>query len=183
MYFIGVDIGGTGIQAGVVNQDGKILFRKECSTDIKNGFEKIMNDINTLVRELLYENKIDIDMDLILYDKFTAKGGYNSAEKLLKTHKKVDAIFAGNDVIALGILDYASTHEYNIPNDLGVIGFDNIFYSDLPQIQLTTMHQPKYELGEYAVKILLDKILNGENKVKKRITLDPKLIIRKTYLS
>lgn len=61
MYFIGVDIGGTGIQAGVVNQDGKILFRKECSTDIKNGFEKIMNDINTLVRELLYENKIDID--------------------------------------------------------------------------------------------------------------------------
>ena len=42
--------------------------------------------------------------------------------------RRVDAIFAGNDTIALGVLDYASSNGYNIPEDLGVIGYDDIFY-------------------------------------------------------
>ena len=58
MYFVGVDIGGTGIQAGLVNEEGNILFRKECVTDVENGFEKVMDDINNLVRSLLEENNI-----------------------------------------------------------------------------------------------------------------------------
>lgn len=61
MYFVGVDIGGTGIQAGVVDESGKILFRKECKTDVDGGFEKAMDDINTLVRSLLEENNISIE--------------------------------------------------------------------------------------------------------------------------
>lgn len=61
MYFVGVDIGGTGIQAGVVNEYGQIIFRKECKTDVDSGFEKVMDDINTLVRGLLDENDINIE--------------------------------------------------------------------------------------------------------------------------
>lgn len=60
MYYIGVDIGGTGVQAGVVDENGKILFRKECPTDVLSGFEKIMEDINQLVRTMLEENGIQI---------------------------------------------------------------------------------------------------------------------------
>ncbi len=59
MYFVGVDIGGTGIQAGLVDKDGNILFRKECITDVDSGFEKVMDDINELVRNLLKENNIE----------------------------------------------------------------------------------------------------------------------------
>ena len=55
MYYIGVDIGGTGVQAGVVDENGQILFRKECPTDVLSGFEKIMEDINQLVRTMLKE--------------------------------------------------------------------------------------------------------------------------------
>lgn len=60
MYYIGVDIGGTGVQAGVVNENGQILFRKECPTDVLSGFEKIMEDINQLVRTMLEENGVQI---------------------------------------------------------------------------------------------------------------------------
>lgn len=60
MYFVGVDIGGTGIQAGIVNENGEILFRKECKTNSSNGFENIMNDIEYLVRGLLKENNLDM---------------------------------------------------------------------------------------------------------------------------
>ena len=60
MYYIGVDIGGTGVQAGVVAENGQILFRKECPTDVLSGFEKIMEDINQLVRTMLKENGVQI---------------------------------------------------------------------------------------------------------------------------
>lgn len=60
MYYIGVDIGGTGVQAGVVDENGQILFRKECPTDVLSGFEKIMEDINQLVRTMLEENDVQI---------------------------------------------------------------------------------------------------------------------------
>lgn len=61
MYSIGVDIGGTGVQAGVVNEFGQILFRKECITNVDAGFENVMDDINNLVRELLKENNLNIE--------------------------------------------------------------------------------------------------------------------------
>lgn len=60
MYYIGIDIGGTGVQAGLVDNNGKILFRKECSTDVLGGFAKVMEDINQLVRNMLMENDIQI---------------------------------------------------------------------------------------------------------------------------
>jgi LacI family transcriptional regulator len=128
----------------------------------------------------LDEYGIKVDKELILYSEFSAKAGYNAAKQLLNNNKKIDAIFAGNDVMALGVLDYASTNGYNVPEELGVMGFDDIFYAELPQIQLTTIHQPKYDLGKYALQILLEEIHQGENRTHKRIILEPKLVIRNT---
>lgn len=128
----------------------------------------------------LNDFKNEIDKDLILLGQFTIQSGYKLAEQLLNSGKKVDAILAGNDVIALGILDYATTHEYNIPDELGIIGFDDIFYSELPQIQLTTIRQSKYDLGKYTLEILLEEIQNGKDNINKKIILKPKLIVRKT---
>ena len=59
MYSIGVDIGGTGIQAGIVDNNGKIIYKDECKTDILGGFKKIILDINNLVRGIIKENSID----------------------------------------------------------------------------------------------------------------------------
>ena len=58
MYYIGVDIGGTGIQAGVVDNYGKIIFRSECKTVIEKGFEGILNDIKIMIYKLLEDNKL-----------------------------------------------------------------------------------------------------------------------------
>lgn len=60
MYYIGVDIGGTGIQAGVVDNNGKILFRSECKTVIEKGFGGILNDIKVMIDKLLEENELTI---------------------------------------------------------------------------------------------------------------------------
>ena len=58
MYSIGVDIGGTGIKAGVVDEQGKIIYRANCKTDVDGGFDRIISDINTMVRNMLSENDI-----------------------------------------------------------------------------------------------------------------------------
>ena len=60
MYYIGIDIGGTGIQAGVVNEEGQIIYRNECVTDTNGGFEKIIEDINIMVRSMIEVNNISI---------------------------------------------------------------------------------------------------------------------------
>ena len=60
MYYIGIDIGGTGVQAGLVDESGKIIFTNECITDVAAGFDKVMEDINIMVRDLLKENDIKI---------------------------------------------------------------------------------------------------------------------------
>lgn len=58
MYYIGVDIGGTGIQAGIVSKNGKILLTKECKTDVQAGFEKVLEDIKVLIDNLLIAYEI-----------------------------------------------------------------------------------------------------------------------------
>ena len=60
MYYIGVDIGGTGIQAGVVNKEGKILFVKECKTDVAGGFDKVLDDISKLINHLIKDNGLEM---------------------------------------------------------------------------------------------------------------------------
>lgn len=58
MYYIGIDIGGTGIQAGIVDEKGNILYREECKTDKENGFNQVKQDIKSLVESLLIRANI-----------------------------------------------------------------------------------------------------------------------------
>ncbi|MGL4914351.1 MAG: ROK family protein [Romboutsia sp.] len=58
MYYIGVDIGGTGVQAGIVDEYGKVVLKKECRTNVEAGFESIMDDIENLVNSLLLDKNI-----------------------------------------------------------------------------------------------------------------------------
>ena len=60
MYYIGVDIGGTGIQAGIVDEYGQVVLKKECRTNVEAGFESIMDDIKNLVDSLLLDKNISI---------------------------------------------------------------------------------------------------------------------------
>ncbi|PAB58235.1 hypothetical protein CCE28_16490 [Anaeromicrobium sediminis] len=131
-------------------------------------------------KRALAENNIDLDENLILSGEFDSKSGYELAKTALADNPHIDGIFCGNDVMALGVLHYANQAGINIPEELGVVGFDDISYASLPQIELTTVYQPKYNLGKLAVNTLLDDIKEGKEKTLKRIILQPDLIKRKT---
>lgn len=129
MLFVGVDIGGTGIQAGVVNDEGKIIYRKECVTKVEDGFEKVMDDINGLVRSLLAENGLEIyDISSIGFGvpSFINKKGLVTAVNLgwyevefmesLKNRFPEVKVYAENDatVAAVGEAKFGSMKDKDI---------------------------------------------------------------------
>ena len=77
-------------------------------------------------KKALREHGIEIHEELIGYGDFSTQAGYELAGKLLNSGYEIDAIFSGSDVIALGVLDYASTYGYRVPEELGVIGLSLI---------------------------------------------------------
>ena len=107
----------------------------------------------------------------------TIKYGYQLAKQLFAQKRQYSAIFAATDTNALGILQAAEENGIRIPEDISLIGFDNIRDSSLPRINLTTIEQPKKMLASVAVDSLLDKIQNELSGYTHRI-LTPTLIER-----
>ncbi|MDC7226495.1 MAG: LacI family DNA-binding transcriptional regulator [Spirochaetales bacterium] len=129
------------------------------------------------------EQELHFDDTKFCVGEYDIESGYNLAKQLLEEHPDTDSIFANNDVIALGILQYLEEKGIKPGKDIGVIGFDNIRMAGLPQIQLTTVKQPKHSLGRIMVNLLLDEIKNHSDKNQhypQRILLEPELIVRGT---
>jgi len=79
--------------------------------------------------------------------------------------------------MALGAIQGIKESGRRVPDDIAVVGFDDISFFSFPEIGLTTVRQPKYEMGKLAVDILLDSIIKPTKEAKKHI-LEPKLIVR-----
>lgn len=125
--------------------------------------------------------KYDIPFNekLVSRGDFTKEGGYKAVKELLSTSEKFTAIFCANDHMAFGAIRALKEEGLRVPEDVSVIGFDNIEASALSNPPLTTIMQPIYQLGEVSAKILL-RLLSGENLETKRYLLKTQLIERKS---
>lgn len=131
-------------------------------------------------KKALNEFKVEIDESMILNGGFRRENGYELMQRIMKSGNIPDAVFASNDVLALGVLQCAQEYGLKIPEDFGVVGFDDIAYAKIPQVQLTTIAQPKYEIGKYAIDILVSEMRKASKGEVQKIILEPELIIRKT---
>jgi LacI family transcriptional regulator len=94
---------------------------------------------------------------IVLYGEQTYTGGYEMTNKLLSQHRDVTGIFAANDTMAFGVLRALQERGLSVPGDISLLGFDNLELSGIISPPLTTINQPKYELGRAAVEILLNQ--------------------------
>ena len=115
----------------------------------------------------------------ILYGDFSLESGYKLTMELLRDFPDVDGIFCGNDVIALGVLQYLMENNKRVPEEIGVVGFDDILLAGLPQIQMTTIAQPRSEIGKLSAEMLINAIDNKENQIH-HIMLEPELVVRRS---
>ena len=125
----------------------------------------------------LTDNNIRVDDSLIVSGDFKSKSGYDGLTRLISSNTPPTAIFACNDIMAIGALAAAREHGIEVPDQLSIIGFDDIALASLVVPQLTTIAQPKRLLGETGAKLLLKKIKQDLSK-KECIILSPELIKR-----
>ena len=90
------------------------------------------------------------------------------------------AIFGINDYMALGALEAILDSGLRVPEDIALIGFNDIEFTSLKGIEMTTIGQKKYEMGSIAVHTLLERIERGDRDKGRQITLEPDLIIRRS---
>ena len=127
--------------------------------------------------EALVEAGIEADPRLVAEGHFSEEGGYTAARALLRARPDVTAIFAANDLSALGVLNALAEAGRRVPGDVSVVGFDDLRLSAFTSPPLTTIRQPATEIAELATELLLE-LTRGRTVEKMLHLLEPTLIIR-----
>ncbi len=121
--------------------------------------------------------------DLIFYSKLSHNDGREGAKLLLNLPKRIDAVFCANDTAAVGFMQYAEENGFKIPQNLGVVGFNNDPISLIIKPKLSTIDHPAMEIGKKAAELVLDKISGKSNTtIPHAITFETKLIARESTM-
>ncbi len=130
-------------------------------------------------RQALSDHQLPPDEGLIIRGDFQYESGYEAGERLLDLVPPPTAIFACNDLMAVGVMSRALEIGLAIPADLSVIGFDDIRPTVYANPPITTIKQPKYEMGVAATELLLARIRDS-GKTPQQQVLETSLIIRQS---
>ncbi len=125
--------------------------------------------------------KISIKNNLIVSDaKYPDRqNGFNSAKKIFSKNKNITAVFACNDAMAIGVLNYLQNNGYKVPQDVSLVGFDDVEADLMLNPPLTTIRVPKIEMGVEALKLLVNTLKNKKS-ISKKILVPVELIIRES---
>ena len=134
-------------------------------------------------RYALLDNNLSFNEGNVIINKLTEEAGVEIAELLLKMNPRPDGIFVSNDTCAVSCIKTLKQAGLSIPRDIAVVGFNNDPISQVIEPNLTTIDYPGYEMGEVAVRNLINH-LDGTSDIQKTntITLRAELIIRESSL-
>jgi len=119
---------------------------------------------------------VPLHPELLAVGSFTEEGGYEAARSLLATHE-FTAVFAANDLSALGVLSALAGAGRRVPDDVSVVGFDDLRLSRYMTPPLTTVHQPAGEIARHATELLL-QLASGRTIERMLHLLEPELVVR-----
>src|SRR5215207_6395288 len=130
-------------------------------------------------RKALEQAGISYDENLLVRGDYHAQSGMEITHSLLKMTPRPTAIFALNDLMAIGALRAATEAGYSIPKDVAVVGYDDLDISRFTNPPLTTIAHPKKEIGTQAVHLLVDR-MSHKSRPPSHLVLPPELIIRRS---
>lgn len=130
-------------------------------------------------KDCLHDNNLELKDDYIIYGKYNYKKGYDSAKKLLSLDNPPDGIFISEDQMAMGAMRAAVELGVKIPEELSIIGFDNIDQAKYLNPSLTTVSQPRIKMGKKAAEMLI-KLIENKELAEKEVIFGADLVIRES---
>lgn len=143
--------------------------------EISTGYQRLLG-----AKAAVRDYGLELPDHRIAFGKFTRRSGREAALAILRAPDRPTAVFVANDHMAMGALDAARELNLNVPEDVAVIGFDNMEMTNLPGVDLTTISQKREIWGRLAVNRLIEKIESDGEMDPEMNFLDPLLIIRRS---
>jgi DNA-binding LacI/PurR family transcriptional regulator len=130
-------------------------------------------------RAAMDEAGVPIDPSLIAYGDFHVQSGIENAHQMLRLPDPPTAIFAGNDLMALGVYQAARAEHLHVPDDLSVVGFDDLPVAGWVGPPLTTVRQPLSEMAVTAARLVV-RLAAGQEPAETRLELNTELVVRES---
>jgi LacI family transcriptional regulator len=130
-------------------------------------------------RQAMIEKGIPVNGNLVVRGDFQYESAYRATIQLLRMDDPPTAIFACNDLMAVAVMSAALEQGQQVPRDLSVVGFDDVRLAAFANPPLTTIAQPKYEMGVVAATMLLERIRNLEAPAQRKV-FETSLVTRKS---
>ena len=165
-------------EEGAYNATRHILRAGHRNVAVITGPLHLSNAMDRLkgFQRALKEAGIHIEPEYMPEARFDRQSGYEAAMRLLRMLPRPTAIFACNDMMAYGVLSAARELNVRCPEELSIVGFDNLDFTEFTAPALTTVQQPGYQLGAMAARLLLERI-DGSKEPYKTIILPTALKI------
>lgn len=135
-------------------------------------------------RAVLDENGIPFKSSMIATGDYSHRGGYLAMKQLLDNNQSIDGVFCANDQMGVGALMIIKEYGRVVPDDIKVIGYDDIFVSSILEPSLSTIHIAKHHAGNDAARIVIDRINSKDSGIPPhRILLEGRLVVRKSTVA
>ncbi len=141
-----------------------------------------INDRFAGYKKALKDYGVKFRKDLVAKGNRTFEGGSVATQTLLSRNVRFDSVFASNDVMALGCIEKLIGSGFRVPEDISVMGYDDIPFASMFKPRLSTVRSPIGEFGVEAVKTMLQIIYSKKDKQQEKI-FDPELVVRDSTLS
>ncbi len=128
-------------------------------------------------KRAMNEAGLEFNANWIIESDFECEGGYQAFKKMAERGTLPSSIFVSNDMMAMGVINAANELSIKVPDDLSIIGYDDIHIAKFMSPSLTTIHQPKYRLGQAAVETLVQRLDDKSNEAQV-VQLEPTLVVR-----
>jgi LacI family transcriptional regulator len=123
-------------------------------------------------------------LTVLQVDRMTVASGRDAGSRLLGLGQPPTAVFCVNDLVALGVLQAMYTAGVRVPDDMSIVGYDDIEFAAAAAVPLTSVRQPAYRMGQSAAELLIEETTDrGAGHAHRRVVFQPELVVRGSSLA
>lgn len=175
-YYVGINniLGASLATEYLISQGHKKILMISDRNETKTRLDRIQGYISVMEK-----NGLEAKVRVCSSDSLGRECGAEEMQRMIEEGLEFPtAIFALNDSMAIGIMEVLMKNGIRIPDDIAIMGYDDLPYSSLPMINLSTVWQPKIETGEAVIKLMNEVLTSDKEIEQKNVILDPHLCLR-----